>query len=170
MVHATMLFLLIILANLHGFIIFIANLTFSPFFPSFRHMSNAFLTIKLNPSKPMVVVNIKNYATYLPPMASIVASHAPHTHEQNGFVERKHRHIVEMGLTLLAHSSAPLHYWAEAFQTACYLINRLPTPVLNHESPFQKLFNSRPNYTFLHVFGCACWPHLRPYNKHKLDF
>jgi hypothetical protein len=72
-----MLFLLIILANLHGFILFIANLTFSPFFPSFRHMSNAFLTVKLNPSKPMVVVNIKNYATYLPPMASIIASHAP---------------------------------------------------------------------------------------------
>jgi hypothetical protein len=20
------------------------------------------------------------------------------------------------------------------------------------------------------VFGCACWPHIRPYNDHKLDF
>ena len=26
----------------------------------------------------------------------------PHTHEQNGYVERKHRHIVDIGLTLLA--------------------------------------------------------------------
>jgi hypothetical protein len=94
----------------------------------------------------------------------------PHTHQQNGSVERKHRHIVEMGLTLMAHCSAPLTYWAEAFQTACYLINRLPTPVLNNTSPFQKLFNLRPNYNFMRVFGCACWPHLRPYNKHKLDF
>jgi hypothetical protein len=85
-------------------------------------------------------------------------------------VERKHRHIVETGLTLLAHCSAPLTYWAEAFQTACYLINRLPTPILNNESPFQKLFSLRPNYNFLRIFGCACWPHLRPYNKHKLDF
>jgi hypothetical protein len=22
----------------------------------------------------------------------------------------------------------------------------------------------------MRVFGCACWPHLRPYNQHKLDF
>jgi hypothetical protein len=75
-----------------------------------------------------------------------------------------------MGLTLLTHCSAPLTYWAEAFQTACYLINRLPTLVLNNNSPFQKLFNLRPNYSFMCIFGCACWPHLRPYNKHELDF
>ena len=31
----------------------------------------------------------------------------PHTHEQQGNVERKHRHIVEMGLTLLARASMP---------------------------------------------------------------
>jgi hypothetical protein len=75
-----------------------------------------------------------------------------------------------MGLTLLAHSSTPLTYWAEAFQTASYLINRLPTLVLHNLSPFQKLFKLRPNYTFLRVFGCACWPHLRPYNQHKLAY
>ena len=32
----------------------------------------------------------------------------PHTHEQNGSVERRHRHIVETGLTLLGQCSAPL--------------------------------------------------------------
>jgi histone deacetylase 1/2 len=32
----------------------------------------------------------------------------PHTHEQNGTVERRHRYIVETGLTLLAHCSASL--------------------------------------------------------------
>jgi hypothetical protein len=80
-------------------------------------------------------------------LRQIFASHdidhritCPHTHQQNGSVERKHRHIVEMGLTLLAQCSAPLQYWAETFQTACYLINRLPTPVLNNASPFQTLF------------------------------
>nr|KYP32605.1 Retrovirus-related Pol polyprotein from transposon TNT 1-94 [Cajanus cajan] len=32
----------------------------------------------------------------------------PHTHEQNGSPERKHRHITETGLTLLANASLPL--------------------------------------------------------------
>lgn len=34
----------------------------------------------------------------------------PHTHQQNGAVERKHRHIVEVGLSLLAHTSMPLKF------------------------------------------------------------
>jgi hypothetical protein len=59
----------------------------------------------------------------------------PHTSQQNGVTERKHRHLVEMGLALLAHLSLPLRFWDEAFLTVCYLINRMPTPVLNTETP-----------------------------------
>lgn len=32
-----------------------------------------------------------------------------------GVAERKHRHIVEIGLALLAHSSVPIRFWDEAF-------------------------------------------------------
>ena len=34
----------------------------------------------------------------------------PHTQEQNGLAERRHRHIVETGLTLMATASVPLSY------------------------------------------------------------
>jgi len=34
----------------------------------------------------------------------------PHTSQQNGSVERKHRHIIEMGLSLLSHSYVPHNY------------------------------------------------------------
>lgn len=50
----------------------------------------------------------------------------PHTHHQNGVVERKHRHIVEMGLSLLSHSSLPYYFWDHVFHSAVYIINRLP--------------------------------------------
>jgi histone deacetylase 1/2 len=39
----------------------------------------------------------------------------PHAHQKNGSAERKHRHIVEVGLALLANASMPLKYWDEAF-------------------------------------------------------
>ena len=30
--------------------------------------------------------------------------------------------------------------WSQAFQTTVYLINRLPTPVINGQCPFYRLF------------------------------
>jgi transposase InsO family protein len=93
----------------------------------------------------------------------------PHTHQQNGAIERKHRHIVETGLALLSHAHLPSHFWDDAFITACYLINRMPTSVLHNKSPFEVLFKALPDYSFLRVFGCACWPNLRPYNKNKFE-
>lgn len=94
----------------------------------------------------------------------------PYAHQQNGSAERKHRHIVEIGLCLLAHASMPLKFWDEAFTTAAYLINRLPSKVIHFQTPMEKLFHTKPNYSFLWIFGCAVWPNLRPYNQHKLQF
>jgi transposase InsO family protein len=94
----------------------------------------------------------------------------PYTSEQNGISERKHRHITETGLTLLAQSKLPPIYWVDAFLTAVYLINRMPTPVLENHSPFFKIFKHHPDYAFLKIFGCACYPLLRPYNSHKLAY
>jgi histone deacetylase 1/2 len=34
----------------------------------------------------------------------------PHTHEQNGMVERRHRYIIKTGLTLFRQRHAPLKY------------------------------------------------------------
>jgi hypothetical protein len=88
----------------------------------------------------------------------------PHTHQQNGSAEHKHRHIIKVGLALLAHASMLLKFWDEAFSTAAFLINRLPTLVLTYSTPIENLFNTKPTYAFLHTFGCTCWPNLRPYN------
>lgn len=93
----------------------------------------------------------------------------PHTPEHNGISESKHRHIVETGLTLLNKATVPKRYWPYAFATAVYLINRLPSPVTQNLSPYAKLFGQAPNYNKLRVFGCLCFPWLRPYTQHKLD-
>jgi len=92
------------------------------------------------------------------------------THEQNGTVERCHRHIVETDLTLLGQCSAPLQFWNYAFESSVYLINRMPTLVLQNKSSFECLFRRTLDFNFLHTFGCLCFPLLHPYHAHKLDF
>ncbi|OMO73140.1 Integrase, catalytic core [Corchorus capsularis] len=93
----------------------------------------------------------------------------PHTPEHNGISERKHRHIVETGKTLLHQAHLPNTFWTFAYQTAVYLINRMPTPTLAHKSPFEVLFQKQPNYSKLKIFGCLCFPWLKPYATSKLE-
>ena len=64
----------------------------------------------------------------------------------------------------------PLKFWDEAFITATYLINRLPSKIINNQTPLECLFHQTPDYSSLRTFGSACWPNLRPYNTRKLQF
>ena len=93
----------------------------------------------------------------------------PYTPNQNGIAERKHRHITETGLTIMFHSHVPLHLWVESFSTACYLINRLPSPVLDGKTPHEILYGKIPSYSLLRTFGCLCFPVLRDYMPNKLS-
>ncbi|KAK9074377.1 hypothetical protein SSX86_006975 [Deinandra increscens subsp. villosa] len=93
----------------------------------------------------------------------------PHTSEQNGIAERRHRHIVETGFALLHYAGLPITFWSYAFQTAVYIINRLPTPILHLKSPFHTLFRTPPNYNKLKTFGCLFYPWLKPYTTSKLQ-
>ncbi|CAL9240698.1 unnamed protein product [Arabidopsis halleri] len=64
----------------------------------------------------------------------------------------------------------PLKYWVEAFHTANFLINLLPTSTLpENKSPYESLHGQKPEYTSLRVFGCTCYPTLRDYAKNKFD-
>ncbi|KAI5315074.1 hypothetical protein L3X38_044250 [Prunus dulcis] len=45
----------------------------------------------------------------------------------------------------------------------------MPTAVLYNKSPFEMLFGTYPTLTHLRIFGCACFPLLKPYNSTKLQ-
>jgi hypothetical protein len=66
-------------------------------------------------------------------------------------------------------ASIPLEYWDCIFESALFVINRLPSTPTGINSPFQIMFHQEPYYKFLRVLGCQCFLLLRPYNDHKLQ-
>ncbi|PKU81159.1 Retrovirus-related Pol polyprotein from transposon TNT 1-94 [Dendrobium catenatum] len=92
----------------------------------------------------------------------------PYTPEQNGLSERKHRHIIETARTLLITASMPNVYWPEAVTTSVYLINRLPSSTIANSTPIELMYNRKPVYRELKVFGCKCYPLSPPQIRNKL--
>lgn len=90
------------------------------------------------------------------------------TPQQNGVAERKHRHLLAVARALCFQANLPLKFWGDCILTAAFLINWLPTPVLNGISPHEALFNFKPKYNFLKVFGCLGYVH-NIHHKHKFD-
>lgn len=64
-----------------------------------------------------------------------------HTPEQNNVDERKNRHLVEIAHTMLLHNNVALYFLGDVILTAYYLINRIPSYVLDNHVPHSILFS-----------------------------
>jgi hypothetical protein len=97
----------------------------------------------------------------------------PQTPQKNGVAERKNRHILETARALLIDSHVPRHFWSDAVVTAVYLLNRMPSQVLNFQTPLQMLSKHCPLPSILmlppRIFGCVAFVHLHKNQRTKLD-
>ena len=82
------------------------------------------------------------------------------TPQKNGLAERMNRTFIEKVRCMLLNANLSKHFWAEAVNTAIYLINRSPSSALDFKTP-QEVWSGKPqNLSNLRVFGCPAYAHI----------
>jgi len=102
--------------------------------------------------------------SYLQKNGIIHQSSCVDTPQQNGVAERKNRHLLEVTRLLMLATNVPKQIWGEAVLSTTYLINRIPSSVLNFNTPHTVLQTTYPTSKILtsiplKVFGCLAFVH-----------
>lgn len=77
--------------------------------------------------------------------------------EQNGVAERLNCTLVEHAHAMHYAADLPKFLWTESIQHAVWLKNRTTTYQLNGKTPFEMLFNKKPDLSNLPEWGTKVW-------------
>lgn len=92
-----------------------------------------------------------------------------YTPEQNGVAERANRTITEKARAMLQEAGLPVHFWAEAVNTAVYLKNRSPTLAVKNMTPEEAWTGQKIDLRHLKVFGCRAFKHIPDQKRTKWE-
>jgi hypothetical protein len=106
----------------------------------------------------------KGFNTYFQQNGTIHQTSYVTTPLQNGIAERKNRHLLEVAQSLCFAMQVPKCFWGDAILTIAFLINRMPSRVLQFKIPLLTLsqYHSIPSLLKFppKVFGCTCYIHV----------
>ncbi|GKG20629.1 zinc finger, CCHC-type containing protein, partial [Tanacetum coccineum] len=94
---------------------------------------------------------------------------APYSPQQNGVVERRNMTVLSTTRSMMKAMKLPLTFWAEAVRHAIYILNRVPTRALIDKTPYEALYNRKPNLENLRIFGCTTYAKITIPHLKKLD-
>ncbi|KAE8673308.1 hypothetical protein F3Y22_tig00111794pilonHSYRG00058 [Hibiscus syriacus] len=91
------------------------------------------------------------------------------TPQQNGVAERINRTLLERTRAMLRDACLKKSLWAEAVNTACYLVNRAPSTAIELKTPMEMWTGKPADYSNLHVFGSIVYVLYNAQEISKLD-
>ena len=77
--------------------------------------------------------------------------------------------LMERARSMLSGVGLGQEFWAEAEDTACYLVNRSPSSAMEDKTPKDVWTNKKPSLSHLRVFGCDVYVHVPKQKRTKLD-
>eukprot|EP00253_Pinus_taeda_P022311 PITA_22311 len=77
--------------------------------------------------------------------------------------------LMERARSMLSGARLGQEFWAEAVDTACYLVNRLPSSALEDKTPQEVWTGKKPSLSHLRVFGCDAYVNVPKENRTKFD-
>jgi hypothetical protein len=122
----------------------------------------------LRPDNGTKYIN-KEFADFLSSQGILHQTTCVSTSEQNGVAECKNRHQLEVARSLMFMMNVPKFLWEEVVKTSAYLINCMPSRVLNFKTPVECLTDTNSFVVPPKVFGCTCFVHDYRNSIGKLD-
>ena len=93
----------------------------------------------------------------------------PDTPQSNGATERLNRTLADKVRPSLLGAKLPETMWPDAYREACYTRNRSPSIRLNHMTPYEALYQAKPDISKLRIFGEKCFVKILDKDRAKLD-
>lgn len=97
---------------------------------------------------------------------NISPSYSPN---MNGLAERTNGTIAECVRSILAHSSLPLKFWAEAVVHAARIRNLFPCSRDKSKTSDEVISGVKPRVGYLRAFGCMGWCYDPNETRKKLN-
>jgi len=94
---------------------------------------------------------------------------SPITPQQNGVVERKNRVLQEMARVMIHSQNLAQHFWGEAINTACHIINRVYLRPETSRTPYEIWRGKKPTVKYFRTFGSICYSLRDRENLGKFD-
>ncbi|KAG6438777.1 hypothetical protein O3G_MSEX000215 [Manduca sexta] len=92
-----------------------------------------------------------------------------YTPQQNGCIEREMKTVIESARTMLLESGFNKNLWAEALNTAVYVINRTGPSRVKDRTPFELWWDKTYDVNNLQVFGSRVSVHVPDQKRLKFD-
>ncbi|UYV81386.1 hypothetical protein LAZ67_20001014 [Cordylochernes scorpioides] len=85
------------------------------------------------------------------------------------FSGKGNRTLIEAARSMIYAKNMSLKLWAEAVNTATYVLNRTGPTQIEGKTPYELWFDKKPAVDHLRIFGTECFVHVPDEKRRKLD-